>query len=452
MAQINHLTDHTTLADQLLAAIEEQQLDQIQPLIGRLVAEDIAELLESMPPKERHYLWEELSEDIQGEILAHTNEEVRAGLLDQLEPHQIRTITENLETDDITDIARSLSESDQQSLLGSLTEEDRTAVEAALAFPEDTAGGMMSMDFITVRADVSLDVVLRYLRKLGHLPHATVDLFVRDRDEAYVGTLSINSLLTNDPDCLVSEFVETHKPFIHPLTQDREVADVFEKHDLISVAIVSDDYKILGRVTIDDVVDLIRDESEHAQMASAGLNEEEDIFAPAVRSAKRRTIWLGINVITASFAAMVISMFDASIEKIVALAILMPMVASMGGSAGTQTAIIVIRALGTGKLVSQNSRALLLKEATVGLINGIIWASITGTAVFLWFQDIKLSMIFASALLINLIVAALAGASIPLILNRIGIDPALASGLLLTMVTDSLGFFVFLSLATIILI
>lgn len=451
MAQTTHHIDTTTLADQLFAAIQDEKFELIQPLIARLVAEDIAELLESMPSKERHILWEELSKDIQGEILAHTNDEVRAGLLDQLEPHQIRGITENLETDDITDIARSLNELDQQNLLGSLTEEDRTAVETALAFPEDTAGGMMSMDFIAVRADVTLDVVLRYLRKIGHLPSATVDLFVRDRNEVYIGTLSINALLTNDPDCLVSELIETYKPFIHPLTHDRDVADVFEKHDLISVAVVDDDYKILGRVTIDDVVDLIREESEHAQMVSAGLSEEEDIFAPAVRSAKRRTIWLGINVVTASFATMVIGLFDASIEKVVALAILMPMIASMGGSAGTQTAIIVIRALGTGKLVSQNSRSLLLKEATIGLINGIIWASVTGTAVLLWFQDIKLSFIFATALLINLMVAALAGASIPLILNRVGIDPALASGLLLTMVTDSLGFFVFLGLATLVL-
>jgi len=303
-----------------------------------------------------------------------------------------------------------------------------------------------------VRADVTLDVVLRYLRKLGKLPPTTVDLFVRDRDENYVGTLSINSLLTNDPDLSVSELVSTKKPTIRPFTPEKEVAHVFEKHDLISIAVVSDDHKILGRVTIDDVVDIIREEGEHAQMASAGLNEDDDIFAPATRSAKRRTFWLGINLLTAVFASMVIGLFDASIEKIVALAVLMPIIASMGGIAGTQTATIVIRALATGKLASQNSRSLLIKETTVGLLNGLIWALLTGLAVFAWFQDLALSLIFAIALLINLVAAALAGASIPLVLKRMRIDPALASGLMLTTVTDSLGFFVFLGLATIVLL
>ncbi|MBN2866451.1 MAG: magnesium transporter [Thiotrichales bacterium] len=452
MAQTNNVKDKAIIAGQLLAAIQDQNLEQIHALTTLLVAEDLAELLESMPPKDRHFLWDLLNHDIQGEILAHTNDEVRASLLDQLEPHQIRSIAENLETDDITDIAQSLSVVDQKSLLDSLTQQDRSAVEMSLTFPDDTAGGLMSTDFIAVRADVTLDVVLRYLRKLGELPPTTIDLFVRDRDETYVGTLSINALLTNDPDRFVSELVSTQKPTIRPFTPEKEVAHVFEKHDLISIAVVSDDHKILGRVTIDDVVDIIREEGEHAQMVSAGLNEDEDIFAPATRSAKRRTFWLGINLLTAIFASMVIGLFDASIEKIVALAVLMPIIASMGGIAGTQTATIVIRALATGKLASQNSRSLLIKETTVGLFNGLIWAFLTGIAVYAWFQDLALSLIFAAALLINLVAAALAGASIPLVLKRMRIDPALASGLMLTTVTDSLGFFVFLGLATLVLL
>ena len=452
MAQTNNVKDKAIIAGQLLAAIQDENLEQIHALTALLVAEDIAELLESIPPKDRHFLWEVLNHDIQGEILAHTNDEVRASLLDQLAPHQIRSIAENLETDDITDIAQSLNVSDQKSLLDSLTQQDRSAVEMSLTFPDDTAGGLMSTDFISVRADVTLDVVLRFLRKLGELPPTTIDLFVRDRDENYVGTLGINALLTNDPDQFVSELINTQKPTIRPFTPEREVAHVFEKHDLISIAVVSDDHKILGRITIDDVVDIIREEGEHAQMASAGLNEDEDIFAPATRSAKRRTFWLGINLLTAIFASMVIGLFDASIEKIVALAVLMPIIASMGGIAGTQTATIVIRALATGKLASQNSRSLLIKETTVGLLNGLIWALLTGIAVFAWFQDLALSLIFAAALLVNLVAAALAGASIPLVLKRMSIDPALASGLMLTTVTDSLGFFVFLGLATIVLL
>jgi len=452
MPQSNTTIDKVHISGQLLAAIQEQNLEQIQSLIDLLVDEDIAELLESIPPKDRHFLWDLINADIQGEILAHTNDEVRANLLEQLEPHEISEITENLETDDITDIAQSLDDQSQQTLLESLNEEDRSAVETALTFPEDTAGGLMSTDFISVRADVTLDVVLRYLRKLGELPPSTVDLFVRDREEFYVGTLSLNSLLTHDPDILVSELLNTQKPTIRAYTTEKEVAQLFEKHDLISIAVVNDYDKILGRITIDDVVDIIREEGEHAQMASAGLNEDEDIFAPASRSAKRRTFWLGINLLTAIFASIVISLFDASIEKIVALAVLMPIIASMGGIAGTQTATIVIRALATGKLASQNSRSLLIKETTVGVLNGLIWAFLTGAAVLIWFQDVALSLIFASALMINLVAAALAGATIPLALQRMRIDPALASGLMLTTVTDSLGFFVFLGLATIVLL
>ncbi|MDX1347387.1 MAG: magnesium transporter [Thiomicrorhabdus chilensis] len=452
MVQSNTVIDKAQVTEQLLAAVQDQNFSQIQPLLSQLVAEDIAELLESMPPKGRHFLWGEVGAEVQGEILAHTNDEVRASLLEQLEPHEITEITENLETDDIADIAQSLNDENQQTLLDSLNEENRTAVEMALSYPDDTAGGLMSTDFISVRADVTLDVVLRYLRKLGTLPTSTVDLFVRDREDFYVGTLKINDLLTHDPDTLVSELLDTNKPTIRAFTPEKEVAQVFEKHDLISIAVVSDHNQILGRITIDDVVDIIREEGEHAQMISAGLNEDEDIFAPATRAAKRRTFWLGINLLTAIFASIVIGLFDASIEKIVALAVLMPIIASMGGIAGTQTSTIVIRALATGKLGSQNSRSLLIKETSVGALNGIIWACLTGLAVMLWFQDLALSLIFASAMLINLLAAALAGASIPLMLQRMRIDPALASGLMLTTVTDSLGFFVFLGLATIVLL
>lgn len=452
MTQSTTVTDKTLITQQILAAVQEENQDKIIELSVHLVAEDIAEILESMPPKGRHFLWDVLNADIQGEILAHTNDEVRASLLEQLAPHELTEITENLETDDITDIAQSLSEEGQQTLLESLDEEERSAVEMALSYPEDTAGGLMSTDFIAVRADITLDVVLRYLRKLGELPRSTVDLFVRDREEHYVGTLKLDALLTHDPDTLVSDLVDSQQPTIKAFTPEKEVAQLFEKHDLIAIAVVNDSNKILGRITIDDVVDIIREEGEHAQMASAGLNEDEDIFAPATRSAKRRTFWLGINLLTAIFASIVIGLFDASIEKIVALAVLMPIIASMGGIAGTQTATIVIRALATGKLGAQNSRSLLIKETTVGALNGLIWAVLTGIAVLVWFQDWALSLIFASALMINLVAAALAGATIPLVLQRMRIDPALASGLMLTTVTDSLGFFVFLGLATIVLL
>lgn len=452
MAQAFPNIDKAKLTEQLLNAVDAQSYELIRDLFAHLVAEEIAELLEATPPKARHELWACIDPEQQGEILTHTNDEVRASILEKLEAHEIVEMTEELETDDITDIVQSLDKDGQKAFLDALDDENRSAIETAMTFPEDTAGGMMSDDFVSIRADISLDVVLRYLRKLGALPESTIELFVRDRDDHYVGTLKLVTLLTHDGDTLVGDVLETKSPAILAFTPEKEVAHLFEKNDLISAVVVNDHNQILGRITIDDVVDIIREEAEHAQMASAGLDEDEDIFAPAQRAAKRRTFWLGINLITAIFASMVIGLFDASIEKVVALAVLMPIIASMGGIAGTQTATIVIRALATGKLGKSNSRSLLIKETSVGFLNGVIWALVTGIAVQLWFDDWALSAIFATAMMINLLAAAFAGAMIPLVLQRMRIDPALAAGLMLTTVTDSLGFFVFLGLATIVLI
>jgi len=452
MTQNHSAIDKAKLTDQLLAAVESKNDRQINELFSNLVAEEIAEILESTPIKERQSLWQAIDKERQGEILTHTNDEVTANLLESLKTHEIVNIAEDLETDDIADIAQSLDSSDQQALLASLGEENRSAVETALTYPENTAGGLMSTDLITIRADVTLDVVLRYLRTLGSLPESTAELFVRDRESKFVGILKLTALLTHDEDTLVEQLLDSQIPGIRALTPTKEVAHLFEKNDLIAAAVVNENNQILGRITIDDVVDIIREEAEHAQMARAGLDEDEDIFAPAKLAAKRRSFWLGINLLTAIFASLVINMFDSSIEKVVALAVLMPIIASMGGIAGTQTATIVIRALATGKLARSNSRSLLIKETTVGLFNGLIWAVFTGIGVYFWFDDTKLSLIFAFAMMINLLAAAFAGAIIPIVLQRLKIDPALASGLMLTTVTDSLGFFVFLGLATIVLI
>jgi len=448
----NHIIDRAKLTEQLLHAVEANNPQQINALLSALVPEEIAEILEATPIRERQVLWYAIKDQPLGEILIHTNNEVTTNLLNTLAEEEIVQLAEDLETDDIADIAQSLEKDEQKILLESLPDQERTAVETALTYPEDTAGGLMSTDFVSIRADVSLDVVLRYLRQLGELPQATAEIFVGDRDNHYLGTLRLTDLLIHDEDTRVHELVQTDIPAIRALTHEKDVAHRFEKNDLLSAAVVNEHNEILGRITIDDVVDIIREEAEHTQMASAGLDEEEDIFAPARRSAKRRSFWLGINLLTAIFASVVIGLFDASIEKVVALAVLMPIIASMGGIAGTQTATIVIRALATGKLARSNSKSLLIKETTVGLFNGLIWATLTAGGVFLWFQDAALSAIFATAMLINLLVAAFAGATIPLILQRMKIDPALASGLMLTTVTDSLGFFVFLGLATIVLI
>lgn len=444
--------DDIKLTDQLIDASKQEDEASIRYFLETMAAEEIADVLEATPPKLRNIIWQFVDSDKQGDILGHTNDEVRSALLDQLETEQIVEIAEDLETDDIAVIAQSLPDEEKQTFLDALTEEDRTAVEMALSFPEDSAGGIMSTDFIAVRADITLDVVLRYLRKQAELPKSMVNLFVRDRDGHYMGTLKLNHILTKDGDTLVSELVEDTEPTVNALLSTKEVARMFEVHDLISAAVLDDKNQILGRITIDDVVDIIREEAEYTQMKSAGLDDEDDIFAPAPRTAKRRTFWLGINLITASFAAFVISFFEATLDQIVALAIMMPMVASMGGVAGTQTSTVAIRALATGKLVSSNSRALLMKEGVVGVLNGITWAILTAIGAYLILQQVDLSLIFGAAMLINLVAAAIAGVLIPLILKRMDIDPALATGLMITTVTDSLGFFVFLGLATIVLI
>ena len=452
MVTRHHPNDTGLLTEQLLDAINNNNLLGVSSLLSRLVPEEISEILEATPPTQRNALWQQIDPKFQGEILAHTNDQVRSSLLEQLEQHEILEVVGHLETDDIVDIAQSLPENEQKTLLNALSDEDRFAVEIALTYPEDSAGGMMSTDFIAVREDVTLEVVMRLLRKIGELPDSLVDLIVRDRDGRYVGTLKLNDLLTHDEDTLVSALVDRHKAAIHGMTPVKEVAHIFEKYDLIAATVVDDKNFVLGRITIDDVVDIIRDQAEHNQMASAGLDEEEDLFSPPSQAAKRRTFWLGINLLTAIFASFVIGLFDASIEKIVALAVLMPIIASMGGIAGTQTATIVIRAISTQKLSQANSKLLILKEVTVGLLNGLVWAVMSFAGVVLVFQDWTLGLIFAGAMLINLIAAALAGALIPIGLHRMKIDPALAAGLMLTTVTDSLGFFVFLGLATLIIL
>jgi magnesium transporter len=452
MPDILSSQDKARITESLLLALEEGKTENIQQLLKAFSEEDIAEILETTPPEQRNALWDLLPSDIQGEVIGHLNDEVKSTLLNRLNTEEIAEIAEDLETDEITDLAQSLDDEEKNNLLNSLEESERQAVEKALTYPEDTAGGLMSTDIITVREDVTVEVVLRYLRKLGELPENTHEIYVQDRQGHYVGTVPITKLLTTDTDTPISDIVDRTQPSIKAYTPAKEVAHLFEKHDLLSAAVVDDNSMLLGRVTIDDVVDIIREEAEHAQMASAGLDEDEDLFAPPAKSAKRRTFWLGVNLLTAVAASMVIGLFDGTIEKVVALAVLMPIIASMGGIAGTQTATIVIRAIATGKLTPANSRALLFKELMVGVLNGLTWALLTGVAVAWLYHDVLLAAIFGTAMIINLIAAALAGALIPLILKRLNIDPALASGLLLTTVTDTLGFFVFLGLATVILL
>jgi magnesium transporter len=316
-----------------------------------------------------------------------------------------------------------------------------------MLYPQDSAGGLMNTDTITVRADLNLDVVLRYLRRRGHVPEMTDNLIVVDREGKYLGTMLLTDLITKDPGYTVSEIMSRDTEAIRATTPAREVASMFEQRDLVSAPVVDDNNQLLGRITIDDVVDVIRDEADHSLMSMAGLSEEDDMFAPVVRSSRRRAVWLGINLITALLASWVIGQFEDTIQRLVALAVLMPIVASMGGIAGSQTLTLVIRGLATGQVASSNARRLLSKELAVGLLNGAAWAVVIAVVAFFWFHDTSLSIIIAAAILMNLLVAALAGATIPMLLNKFGIDPALAGGVVLTTVTDVVGFLSFLGLA-----
>ncbi len=413
---------------------------------------EIADLLESLPSRDRESLWELIGSDLEGEVLSHAQDGVRAALLEQMQPHEVAAATENLETDDAADIIQDLSEDVVDEVLGSMDEHNRVRLEKALSYSEDTAGGLMNTLLLSVYDNVSLEVVIRYLRMRGEVPEKSDSLVVVNRDNHYQGLLPFVTILTSRPEEQVSDVMITEIEAVPTDMPASEVAKLFEQRDLYSVAVIDEEKAPLGRITIDDVVDVIRDQGDHSLMSMAGLDEDDDMFAPVVVSAQRRALWLGINLATAFLAAWVIGRFAATIEQLVALAVLMPIVASMGGIAGSQTLTIVIRGLAVGQLGPANSKALLLKEIAVGMINGILWASVVGVIAGLWFKNQPLGMVIAAAMIVNLFVAAFFGALIPLWLKKMEIDPALAGGVILTTVTDVIGFLVFLGLASIFLV
>jgi len=373
--------------------------------------------------------------------------------LQEMDLADIVAATEGLEIDDLADLIKDLPRHITWEVIDSLDHQNRERLEAVLPYEEDTAGGLMNLDTVTVRAEVSLDVVMRYLRRLGEkVPKDTDKLFVVNRDGFYLGALALSRILTSDPDSSVAETMSLDIPPIPASWGEREVANRFEKHDLVSAPVVDEQGRLLGRITVDDVVDVIREEGEHQFMGRAGLSEDEDMFAPVLVSAQRRALWLGINLMTAFLASWVIRQFESTLDQIVALAVLMPIVASMGGIAGTQTLTLAIRGIALGQLSSNNSRWLILKELSVGAINSIIWGIVVGVIAGIWFQDGHIALLIATAITINLVVAALAGAALPLLLEKAGIDPALAGGVLLTTVTDVVGFLAFLGLATLFLL
>ncbi|MDE0411043.1 MAG: magnesium transporter [Gammaproteobacteria bacterium] len=428
-------------------ALQTGTMLRAKRILNALHPAEIGNLLEALPHSQRIIVWNMLDE-VDGEILLNVGEEVRSGLIKLMDSEALVAATEGLEIDDLADLLVDLPHTVTQQALSSMDHQDRQRLEAVLSYDENAAGGLMNTDTVTVRSDVTLDVVLRYLRTRGTLPDGTDSLFVVDRYGNYMGTLPLSKVLTSKPTKLVRDVLDDTVRAFEANTDASIVARSFEDLDLVSAAVVDGHNRLIGRITVDDVVDVIREEAEHSVFSMAGLSEEADLFGPVFTSAQRRTIWLGVNLLTAFLAAWVISLFQLTLEKIIVLAILIPVVASMGGIAGSQTLTLVIRGLALGQIGRSNSKLLLLKELAVGVLNGATWAVIVALVVVLWFKDFRMGGVIAAATMANLICAALAGVSIPVILRFLKIDPALAGGVILTTITDVIGIFAFLGLAT----
>jgi magnesium transporter len=433
-------------------ALSQGAIARARQLINEdLAAPDIAHLLSSVPPKQRTILWNLVeAEELAADVLAYLGEEERSEIVSRLEPEELANLIESFEFDDKVDLLQELPESVIEEVLLSMDSQDRQRVEDVLSYDEDSAGGLMNTDVVTVRPDITIDVVLRYIRRYRELPPMTDNLWVVNRRDEFIGQVPISKILISDPNTTIREIMETEVEPLIVSTHEDEVAQRFERLDLVSAPVVNENGKLLGRITIDDVVDVIRASADHSLMSQAGLDEDEDIFAPLVRTVRRRSIWLGINLLTAFLASAVIGMFEATLEQVVALAILMPVVASMGGIAGTQALTIVIRGMALGRVGSANIRALLSREVIIGSANGLFWSMIVGLAAYVWFGDFTLGYVIAIAIIVNLIVAALVGTLLPGYLKSMQIDPALAGGVVLTTVTDVVGFFCFLGVATLV--
>ena len=446
-AQIKKEGRLTALRD----ALDAGTMRQAHRMVNALHPAEIALLLESLPPAQREVVWEFVNPDLEGDVLVELSDGVRQALIRGMEAEELVAAAEGLEVDDLADLIADLPETVTRQLLRSMDQQDRERLNAVLAYPEDSAGGLMNTDTVSVRGDVTLEVVLRYLRMRGELPEKTDSLFVVDRNDRYLGKISLTRLLTSDPDHAVDQSLDTEAPQIDPQTPASEVAQLFQDRDLVSAAVVGVDGRLLGRITVDDVVDVIREEAEHSVLSMAGLADEEDVFAGIFPSTRRRLVWLGINLLTAFLAAAVVKNFEGTIEKVAALAVLMPIVASMGGIAGTQTVTLIIRGLALGQVQWSNARWLLFKEIAVGGLNGIIWAVVVGAVTIVWFDTWKIAAIIAAAMLMNMLAAAAVGVLVPLALRRMRIDPALSAGVILTTFTDCIGFATLLGLGAVFL-
>ena len=431
--------------------VSKKNISSLESLLGDLHPADIADILESLPVQKRLVLWDLVKSENEGDILIEVSDSVRQTLIDDMDSTELLAAAEQLETDEIADIAPDLPEEVLKDLLENLDIQNRERLQSVLSYPEDSVGSIMEFEITTIKEDLTLEVVLNYLRKIKKLPNHTDKLFVVDKDGLILGVLPLERIIVNAPTTIVKNIMAKEVVLFKPEDLADEASNAFERYDLVTAPVVDENKKLVGRLTVEAVMDFIRQESDNEKFSMAGLREEEDIFSSIWKSVQNRWAWLAINLLTAFIASRVIGIFEGSIEKVVALAALMPIIASIGGNSGNQTTAMIVRALAIGQLTQSSIRSLLYKEISVALLNGLIWGSIVGLFAFYLYNNADLGFVMASAMVLNLILAAIMGVLMPLLMHRLGKDPAVGSSVLITAMTDSGGFFIFLGLATLVL-
>ena len=451
---MNEINSQLFSSEELLKKIQDQEVEpsinQIRRLLSGMHPSEVAHSIESLPPKERKFLWSLIDTQDEGEIIAELHDEIQQELISEISAEELITILGDLELDEIVDILQVLPDRKTENILSAMSMRDRKRIREALEYPEDSAGGLMNTDIISVRPKHNLEVVMRYLRAQRELPKNTDQIFVVSRENKFLGSLPISTIIVSDPNLNVRELMETEtQPLLVDLN-DKDVSRLFEQNDWVSAPVIDKESNLIGRITIDDVVDVIMEDADQSFLGMAGV--AEDTFAPPARAARSRILWLSINLLTAFIASMTISLFQATIDQIVYLAILMPIVASMGGVAGTQTLTIMIRGLTLQQINHSNLQWLYKREIAVSIVNGILLSILVGGITYFWFKDIIIATLICVAMIVNLVFSAIAGIFIPIILRKFNQDPAIAGSVVVTTVTDVIGFFSFLGLATIFLI
>ena len=438
---------------QLLHDLEKERSIGIRSKLSSLSPYEIARLLEAMEPRNREILWRMVDQEDEGEVLKELVEDIRQNFINEMDTNQIIAATQDLELDDLADILTDLPDQITDEVIRALDRQDQIRLESVISYGEDTAGGLTNPNILSIRRGLNIKGLIRYLRSLEKLPENTNYIYVINRSNEYIGSVKLVDLFTEDADTSIEEVMDSEITPISASSSAGQVITTFQNLDLISLPVVDKKNRLLGEITVDDVVDIIQDQANSEIFNMAGLDDEDDIFAPVLISSKRRAVWLGANLFTAFVVASAVSLFQSTIDQIVILAVLMPIVASMGGVAGNQTLILVIRGIAMGKIQRSNALRLLSKEIMVSLVNGFFWAIIVSFFAVLIFQTSwEIGIIVGASMLLNIFVSAIAGVAIPFVLKRVGIDPALASGVMMTTLTDVLGFVTFLGLATLFLL